>query len=153
VTPIQNAVEMRDMGTATSATTFGRQLGGAIGTALFGAILANQLPHYLEKGLTANPEAAKMAAEHGEQVNFNNVDALHTLLEPLKSVVLTAYTHAITDIFLAAIPIIVVALIVVFFLKEIPLRTRQLTTTDNASGQHATSEAGEDVAAPVFSGH
>ena len=153
VTPIQNAVEMRDMGTATSATTFGRQLGGAIGTALFGAILANQLPHYLEKGLTANPEAAKMAAEHGEQVNFNNVDALHQLLEPLKSVVLTAYTHAITDIFVAAIPIIVAALIVVFFLKEIPLRTRQLTAADNASGEKATSEAGEDVAAPVFSGH
>ncbi len=43
VTPVQNAVDMRDMGVATSATTFGRSLGGAIGAALFGAILTSRL--------------------------------------------------------------------------------------------------------------
>ena len=47
VTPVQNAVDMRDMGVATSATTFGRSLGGAIGAALFGAILTSRLAVYL----------------------------------------------------------------------------------------------------------
>ena len=39
VTAVQNAVEYRDLGTATSATTFFRQMGGTIGAAVFGAIL------------------------------------------------------------------------------------------------------------------
>ena len=43
VTAVQNAVEYRDMGTATSSTTFFRQMGGAIGAAVFGAILASRL--------------------------------------------------------------------------------------------------------------
>ncbi|HET7035830.1 MAG TPA: MDR family MFS transporter, partial [Thermomicrobiaceae bacterium] len=47
VTAVQNAVEMRDMGTATSATSFFRTLGGAIGTAVFGAVLSSRLAHYL----------------------------------------------------------------------------------------------------------
>ncbi len=39
----QNAVDYRDLGVATSTVAFFRSLGGALGVALFGTILANQL--------------------------------------------------------------------------------------------------------------
>ena len=39
----QNAVDYRDLGVATSTVAFFRSLGGAVGVALFGAILANLL--------------------------------------------------------------------------------------------------------------
>lgn len=146
VTPIQNAVEMRDMGVATSSTTFGRSLGGAIGVALFGAILSTRLSHYL---LDAFSNAGGVAG--AAKINSNDVSALQSLTEPARSMVLTAYTHAITDIFLAAIPIIVVALVVVCFLKEIPLRAHQLTVADEEAAKSKASE--EDASIPVFSGH
>ena len=40
---VQNAVEPRDMGTATGAATFLRSMGGSFGVAVFGAILTNRL--------------------------------------------------------------------------------------------------------------
>jgi EmrB/QacA subfamily drug resistance transporter len=145
VTPIQNAVEMRDMGTATSSTTFGRSLGGAIGAALFGAILTSRLGVYLAEELRSAGSATT-----GGEINTNNIQAIQSLPEPLKTEVLTAYTHAINDIFLYAIPVIVIALIVVFFLKEIPLRTTQQTVVaSSANDSDATGHAG----APAFSGH
>ena len=57
------------------------------------------------------------------EVNTSDISAIHDLSEPLKTDVLVAFTNAVTDVFLYAIPIIVLALIVVLFLKEIPLRT------------------------------
>ena len=51
VTAVQNAVEYRDLGTSTSATAFFRQMGGTIGAAVFGAILANRLALHLTEQL------------------------------------------------------------------------------------------------------
>ena len=51
ITAVQNAVEYRDLGTSTSATTFFRQMGGTIGAAIFGAILANRLAVHLTEQL------------------------------------------------------------------------------------------------------
>jgi EmrB/QacA subfamily drug resistance transporter len=119
VTPIQNAVDMKDMGVATSATTFGRSLGGAIGAALFGAILTSRLGHYLSSEL-GNLAGAALT---GGEIDTNDVQAIQQLNEPARGLVLAAYTNAITDIFLYGIPVIVAALVIVLFLKEIPLRT------------------------------
>ncbi len=118
VTPVQNSVNPRDMGVATSATTFSRSLGGAIGAALFGAVMGVRLTHYLQE----MPEVVAGNLPVGE-VNTSDIEAIHTLPEPLKTDVLTAFTSAVNDVFLYAIPVIVLALIVVLFLKEIPLRT------------------------------
>ena len=49
MTAVQNSVEMRDMGTATSSLTFFRSMGGALGTAVFGAILTSQLSIHLAR--------------------------------------------------------------------------------------------------------
>ncbi len=146
VTPIQNAVEMRDMGVATSSTTFGRSLGGAIGVALFGAILSTRLSHYIQEAFSGAAGAAG-----GTTINSNNVQSLQSLTGQERVLALTAYTHAITDIFLAAVPIILIALIVVCFMKEIPLRAHQLTVADEEAAK-AKAE-GEDAGVPVFSGH
>ena len=143
VTPVQNAVEMRDMGVATSATTFGRSLGGAIGAALFGAILTSRLTTYLAGGI-----GGAGSATAGGEIDTNNIQAIQALPEPKKTEVLTAYTNAITDIFLMAIPVIVVALVVVFFLKEIPLRSRLVTTSESSD-----SDSQSETNVPALTGH
>ncbi|MQA80178.1 MAG: DHA2 family efflux MFS transporter permease subunit [Streptosporangiales bacterium] len=125
VTAVQNSVEMRDMGSATSSTVFFRQMGGAIGTAIFGAVLSNRLAAHLAEqmeGLSL-PGGAKPPA-----VDANDIQALQQLEEPVKHLVLTAFSQAIDDVYLAGIPFIVVALVVAFFLKEVPLRTGRETT-------------------------
>ncbi|MER3452378.1 MAG: EmrB/QacA family drug resistance transporter, partial [Chloroflexota bacterium] len=44
-------MDQRDLGTATSAVTFFRSMGGAMGVAVFGSILANRLAYYLPRVL------------------------------------------------------------------------------------------------------
>jgi len=148
-TPIQNAVDFRDMGVATSATTFGRSLGGAIGAALFGAILTSRLAVYLSDELAGSAGAVTS----GGEIDTNNVQALQALEEPVRSQVLTAYTHAITDIFLYSIPVIIAALAIVLFLKEIPLRTGQAPVTERAEGEPTAKERALDRSTPALSGH
>jgi hypothetical protein len=106
------------MGTATSSTTFFRSLGGAIGAAIFGAVLASRLSHHLAERFADAPEAGSPSA-----INTNDVQAIQDLVEPQRTLVLTAYTDAIVDVFLFAIPFVALALIVALFLKEVPLRT------------------------------
>ncbi len=120
-TAIQNAVSRRDMGAATSSTTFFRSLGGAIGAALFGAILTSRLGIYVAEEFAANPQPVDPTATGAVVVDTNNVSAIQALPEPVNGFVLSAFSHAIDDVFLWALPFVAVALLVSFFLKELPL--------------------------------
>src|SRR5215204_1681121 len=119
VTAVQNAVEYRDLGTSTSATTFFRQMGGTIGAAVFGAILANRLALHLTEQLGQ----AALAAQNNGAINTNDLQAIQTLPEPIKTSVLTAFTRALDDVFLVGVPVVALAFVVALFLKEVPLRT------------------------------
>ena len=59
------------------------------------------------------------------QVEANNVQAIQQLTEPVKSVVLRAFTNALDDVFLIGVPFVAVAIVVALLLKEEPLRTGQ----------------------------
>ena len=121
VTAVQNAVEYRDLGAATSATTFFRQMGGTIGAAVFGAILANRLAFHLTEQLGP----AAIGAQNNGSINTNDLQAIQALPEPVKTSVLTAFTYALDDVFLVGVPVVALALIVALFLKEVPLGTVQ----------------------------
>lgn len=146
---VQNSVMFRDMGVATSSVTFTRQLGGAIGAAALGAILGARLSHYIgdEPGVAAG----------GGEIATNSIEAIQALPEPAKSLVLTAYGSAIGDVFLFAIPFVVLAFGISLFLREIPLRKAEASpeaakADDAAEAGAPPAEAGERPA-PVFSGH
>jgi predicted MFS family arabinose efflux permease len=120
VTAVQNSVEYRDMGAATSSTTFFRQMGGSVGAAVFGAVLSSRLTHYLIEQLA---KAGVQPGAGGPKVEANDVQAIQHLGEPIKSVVLWAFTHALDDVFLVGVPFMVAAVVVALMLKEVPLRT------------------------------
>jgi EmrB/QacA subfamily drug resistance transporter len=122
VTAVQNSVERRDMGAATSSITFFRQMGGSVGAALFGAVLSSRLAHYLAEQLAA---AGIRPGAGGPRVEANNIQSIQQLTEPVKSVVLHAFTNALDDVFLVGVPFVAVAIVVALLLKEEPLRTGQ----------------------------
>jgi len=149
---VQNAVEFRDMGAATSTTAFARNLGAAIGTAVFGAILNTRLADHLKDSLAA----AKIAPPAGALESTSNIQAMRQLEEPIRSIVLNAYTNAIADLFLVAIPFVVLALVVALMLKEIPLRTggAPIAVDGEKRPQGTADEESEaETKVPVFSGH
>jgi len=120
VTAVQNSVDRRHMGVATSAVAFFRSMGGAIGTALFGAILNTRLQHHLIEVVPSNAQAQLGSASE----SLRDVTAIQALPEPVKTWVLTAFTRSMDDVFLVAVPFMVVALIVAVTMREKPLTGR-----------------------------
>ncbi|HET6686109.1 MAG TPA: MFS transporter, partial [Jiangellaceae bacterium] len=117
VTAVQNAVERRDMGSATSSVTFFRSMGAAFGTAIFGAVLTTRLGHYLaESGAGGLPPTAD------ESQIANNVQAIQALPADMKAVVVDAWVRSLHDVFITALPIVTVAFVVAFFIPELTLR-------------------------------
>ncbi|HEV8425331.1 MAG TPA: MDR family MFS transporter [Actinomycetes bacterium] len=122
VTAVQNSVEYRDMGAATSSTTFFRQMGGSIGAAVFGAVLSSRLAHHLAEQLAM---AGIRPGAGGPRVEANNIQAIQQLTGPVKNAVLGAFTSALDDVFLVGVPFMLAAIVVALLLKEEPLRTGQ----------------------------
>jgi EmrB/QacA subfamily drug resistance transporter len=117
VTVVQNAVDRRHMGSATSSVTFFRQMGGSFGTAVFGAIITSQVAVHLAELLPGLPA--------GSTPNTSDVEAIRSLPEQVREPVVQAFALSMHDAFLAAIPVVLVSLVVALLIKERPLVTRQ----------------------------
>jgi EmrB/QacA subfamily drug resistance transporter len=129
VTAVQNAVDRRDMGTATGAVTFFRMMGGTFGTAVFGAILTSRLAtHLAEQFATLGGSGTPAQVPTGSI--SNNVQTIKALPEPIHGLVLNGFAATLDDVFLWAVPVVLVALAVAFFIKEVPLKSRAAGSED-----------------------
>jgi EmrB/QacA subfamily drug resistance transporter len=106
---VQNAIPPREMGTGTAATGFFRSLGGAIGSAAFGAVLSNRLAHNLHQA----------SAHGGVQLN---AQAVHALPPGAQQIVFEAFTKSTNTVFLIAAGLTFVGFVLTWFLPEIKLR-------------------------------
>jgi len=127
VTAVQNSVDRRNMGVATASVTFFRSMGGAIGTALLGAILNIRLKHHLSEIVGAADQAPS------GPIRTDDVTAIKVLPEPIKTWVLEAFTRSMDDVFLVAVPFMAVAFVIALTMREKPLRSRATPDTDSAT--------------------
>jgi EmrB/QacA subfamily drug resistance transporter len=115
----QNAVERKDIGVATSTATFMRQMGGTFGAALFGTILSGSLTSNL---IAAFPNGIPKDVD--TEAITGSPAAIAALPETVKVPVIDAFVDAIQTTFTAAVPIAIVAFVLVLFLKDIRLKGR-----------------------------
>lgn len=114
----QNSVSYQDLGVATSGVTFFRSIGSAFGVAIFGTIFANRLTGQLTDALAGQSlptgvDAGRLAADPR---------AIGQLPADLRPSVLGAYSTSITDVFLYAVPVVLLAFVLAWFLREDKLR-------------------------------
>jgi len=109
----QNDVPAHELGAATSALTFFRSMGGAIGVSALGAVLANRVTALFAEKF---PQAATTG---GTQA----VPDLETLPEPVRAIVANIYAQATAELFLVGAPIAALAVVAVLFIREKPLHT------------------------------
>ncbi len=112
---VQNSVEPKDMGVASSSRTFFQQVGGSIGVSIFGAVFTRQLISAMSSRLPAGAHVSV-----GGQLNPATVANLQG---PIRDAVFYAISHAIDVVFTWAVPGAVVVFILAWFIKEIPLRS------------------------------
>ncbi len=110
---VQNTVEYRDLGVATSGVTFFRTMGSSFGAAVFGTIYANHLAPNLAKAV---------AATGADPTQVTTPSAVHDLPLVQQAAVIAAYADTLQVVFASAIPVAVVAFVVALFLKQVPMR-------------------------------
>ncbi|HEY1596593.1 MAG TPA: MFS transporter [Thermoleophilaceae bacterium] len=112
VLAVQNAVEYRDLGVATSGATLFRFVGGSLGTATFGAIFSNRLTS--ELGGTV-PAA-------GQQQGRLSPDQLSRLPAAAHDAYVHAFTNALSTVFEVAAGVAAVGFVLSLFLPDKGLR-------------------------------
>ena len=136
VIAVQNDIDYKDLGVATSGATLFRLIGGSLGTAILGAIFAAQLSANLVRFLPAG------TATTGAARNMS-VQALLQLPAPDRAAYAAAFTASLDTVFLVATIVCAIGFVLTWFLPERPLRA-----TVAASARDAGNEAGEAFARP-----
>ncbi|MGA2529261.1 MAG: MDR family MFS transporter [Acidimicrobiales bacterium] len=116
---VQNGVDYKDLGTATSLAAFFRSMGGAFGTALLGAVLNDRLVGNLSSALPI-ADRAHVAAIARQIVG--SPAELRTLPPAIHAAATVAYVHTIDTVFLIATPVVAIAFVLSLLLPEIRLR-------------------------------
>ena len=134
VIAVQNAVEFKDLGIATSSNTFFRSLGGAFGTAIFGTILSNRVADNLQTQL-----GGSSVVEPGMiETLTSNTAMIATLPAEVQLRVLEAFADSFQVVFLSAFPVVALAFFFAIALEEKPLQDSQ---SHASARQDAAGEA------------
>jgi EmrB/QacA subfamily drug resistance transporter len=118
----QNAVPRADLGVATAGATFFRSMGGAIGVAMFGALLrhsnAINIPERIRQFHVPTTELSPNNLQIGSPADVAALPAA------LHRAVVTGFADSMQTVFFSAAPFAVLGFIVVLFLREHRLKTR-----------------------------
>ena len=136
---MQNAVPVRDMGVATSSVTFFRQMGGALGTAVFLSILFSAAPSKIAERF----QAAGGRPPTGS-VDLNDTSNLKRLPSAVREPILAGFSDAMSIVFLVGACVLVIAFVLSIMMKEVPLR--QMSGIEQARADAAAAAA---AAAPA----
>jgi EmrB/QacA subfamily drug resistance transporter len=137
---VQNAFPATDVGTATSANNFFREIGATLATAAVGAVFADRLTHQLATRLPADATAA-----------VGNPDSLtpalvHALPAPVRDAVIAAYQHALTPIFRYLVPLFALGVILAILLPEKKLaETNAETAVDTPEDPDDTPRSAQSL--------
>jgi EmrB/QacA subfamily drug resistance transporter len=137
---VQNAVPYNALGVATSSTAFFRSIGGSVGLAILGSVMNNRfaseftsrLPSAIKTMVPAeqlealahnpqalmSPEAQAQLQTMIEQLGPQGTQIFQQVLDALRQ----SLDSALSQVFLCALLTVVVAFLINFFIKEIPLR-------------------------------
>lgn len=144
VIAVQNAFPHSEVGTVTAFIQFFRNIGGTAGVAILGSLLnirfkaesAKVVPEAITRIIPADmqnifdtPQTLfdpQCMAQIKDHVPAQALGELSKLLEELKC----ALAISLQDVFLACIFVVALGLIIIFFLKEIPLRKTQKPLED-----------------------
>jgi hypothetical protein len=165
ITAVQNAVNPREIGVATSSVAFFRSMGGTLGTAVFLSVLFNVLPSKItaafqsaqrtpefQRSLAANPSQAQVLQQAQGGSGLSDTSFLGRLSDVVAHPFKVGFSEGIHVVFLLALAVMIVGLIVVLFLPEIPLSKRsaqQQRADDALAAENSMGVPGEVGAGPL----
>ena len=118
---VQNAVDRADLGVATASTQFFRNVGSTVGIAVFGTVMTSGLAAAIGSHLPAEV-AAKLPAGSVDAGSVLDPSALAGLPAVVADAVRQGLADQLHEVFLIALPLVVVILLATIAIKALPLR-------------------------------
>ena len=144
VLAVQNAVEYRDLGTATSSAIFFRSMGSVFGLAIFGTIFATKLAYWMPR-LVPKQSLGSLA---GKNLLHMTPSQLRRLPPQVHQGLIDSFSHSIHSVFLWAIPFAVAGFLITLLLREIPLQERAQPAGAAAAEDFGLAVEGEALEEP-----
>ncbi|MEU0693776.1 MFS transporter [Streptomyces niveus] len=138
---VQNSVQPSDLGTATSANNYFRQIGGSVGAAIFGTLFADRLTDALVERI---PSGAGLPS--AESITPQMV---HAMPPELRDGYIQAYADAMPRIFLYLVPVLLLGLLIACFLKEKPLVSHNASAAESTAVPAARAPGSAGATAPA----
>jgi EmrB/QacA subfamily drug resistance transporter len=159
---VQNAVDHHILGVATAANMLFRQMGGTIGVALMGTVLNHRLSARMAaEGGGAAPEVPpEFAAPFAQLANPRTLmdsarlDAIRQSLpadqqpafDQLIALLREALDYALSGVFMFGVIVLVLAIALTLLLKELPLRSTNLSPEDEVKARPEAEQAAQQQA-------
>ncbi|KAJ1684457.1 hypothetical protein LUZ63_020212 [Rhynchospora breviuscula] len=114
---VQNTFPSSEVGTATASNNYFRQIGASLGSAVVGTIFSSRLVDLLSGASLGGGSAG------GDAANSLTPEAVRQLPEAARTLVVDAYSNALTPVFGYLVPLMLVAAVLLVFVAEKPLAT------------------------------
>lgn len=126
---VQNEFDVSIVGTATSSNNFFREIGATLGSSLVGSLFTSNLTVQLAEGAQALQAAGVDASVLEAGADSITPALVRSLDQVVRSAVQTAYNDALAPVFLAMVPLFLIAFVMMLFVKE-----KTLASTNAESG-------------------
>src|SRR5690606_7415486 len=144
----------QQLGAASSDVNFFRTIAGTIGVTVMGSILATNVATYITDGLGKFVPKSPDEIDALKHLASGNVPNISALPDSIRSVVESAYGHGIADAFLVAIPLAVIGVLAIAFIRNKPLSTKTSAEHLREQAEESAIEvAGAEVGATTGSIH
>jgi len=135
---VQNSIEVKNLGVATSSVTFFRSLGGTVGVSVLGSILGTLTATSIKDGI-----AGLDPADQAEAINVlgtGTIPHIADLSGAIRTVVESAYGSGVGHVFLYSAPLTLLTLVMVLLLPNKPLGTKNAVQLKNEESGSAVTQ-------------
>jgi len=150
---VQNDTAPQQLGAASSNVNFFRTIAGTIGVTVMGSLLSTSVADFMKDGLKGFVPTTPDEISALERLGSGDVPKVGELPDTIRTIVESAYGHGIADAFILAIPLAVIAIIAIAFIKNKPLSTKNAAEQLREQAEESVIEVSEaEVGANLSTG-
>ncbi|CAH0142472.1 Multidrug resistance protein 3 [Microbacterium sp. Bi98] len=150
---VQNDTAPQQLGAASSNVNFFRTIAGTIGVTVMGASLSTSVGNYISDALEGFTPTTPDEIDALKHLASGDVPKVSQLPDTIRAIVEGAYGHGIADAFIIAIPLAVIAIIAIAFIRNKPLSTKNAAEQLREQAEESVLEVSEaEVGATMSTG-
>jgi EmrB/QacA subfamily drug resistance transporter len=150
---VQNDTDPRELGAASSNVNFFRTIAGTIGVTIMGSMLSTSVATYISDDLKSFVPTTPDEIAALKHLGSGDVPKVGELPDTIRAIVEGAYGHGIADAFIIAIPLALIGILAIAFIKNKPLSTKSAAEQLRDQAEESIIEVGEaEVGASLSTG-